>query len=159
MAKKNEPRMESLSEEMIADLIGGTSILSGVASPFRNNSERRKCFLRHEAELLRLWVEKRPGTRPSIFWDCVTEPRKKIGEGSRPLPFPRQGQYKIFPILELEIDYLRRLNLFYPDEERRAFADDGIRMQIESQENTLRSHKERVESSRVTFINAEVKRT
>ena len=118
---------EQLTNEMVENLIGGCDLLAGLNSPFRDEADRRRTFLRHEKELIGKWILKHPGTRPPVWWDyCAKEPRRVVGQASRPLAFPMIGKYRRYDIVESDFQYLKRLNLFVEGEDLAVLASDFI---------------------------------
>ena len=82
------------------------------------------------------------------MWEVsAPEERQKIGESSTPFPIgPHKGKWKIVDVYEIEFSFLKRLGLFLEGEETKALANDGVRLELESQGKILQMHADRLKS-------------
>ena len=116
-------------------------------------AERAKLWKEYGPEILETWIEKRPGSRPSFWWEFQSpEPRKQLsGQATEYSGPPDRGHFfrgipGYFqaidednpPVYESEACFLKRHGLFYPGEEKRlgrdAFKPESVFTILEEKE-------------------------
>ena len=109
-------QVQSLTEAQIENLIFGADLLSGLPVCFASEAARHAAFLAHANELVKLFAQRRPGMRPSLWWElCAPEERRTIGQAGSILP---NRSLKPYDLKESEAQFLNRLNLGMPFEKK-----------------------------------------
>jgi len=135
---------KELSQEQIDYLVFNSDLLSAVRMPFASEQEAHRAYTLHEDELLEEYTAWFPGCRPRRWWNARRIERKILGQASSPLPYPRVGFWRTYPVVECQYSCLKRLELLLPGEGGAAMNEPSILAEIENKKRSIRDHEQRV---------------